>query len=134
MSPLKIFLVEDSPLMQDRLNTLIGEISNVTVIAQCNSESEALLGIAETHPDLVILDLNIAQGHGMSVLWKTKQAHPEIKVIVLTNLGDLQYHKKCHRMGADYFFDKSKDFGKFVATLKNLAEGLVVPDEVELPT
>jgi DNA-binding NarL/FixJ family response regulator len=121
VSKLKVFLVEDTAQLQDGLHALICERANVELVSQCDTETGTLQGIAETHPDLVVLDLNLTNGNGMGVLWKTKQAHPEIKVMVLTNMGDLHYRKKCHRMGADYFFDKTVDFGAFYRTLQNLA-------------
>ncbi len=121
MQALRVFLVEDSPLMQERLRALMEDIEGVHVISIVDREDDAVRGISQTLPDVVILDLNLSQGSGMSVLWQTKQAYPQVKVFVCTNMGDLQHRKKCHRLGADAFFDKSKGLGAFIGALADLA-------------
>lgn len=121
MPALRVFLVEDSPLMQERLCAMLGEIAGVHLIGQADSEAGAVNGIFQTLPEAVILDLNLVQGSGMGVLWQVKQAYPQIKVLVFTNLGDLQHRKKCQRLGADGFFDKSKSPEAFIRALTDLA-------------
>lgn len=107
--------------MQERLRAMLDDIAGVHLVGQADGEADAVNGVFQTLPDAVILDLNLNQGSGMAVLWQVKQAYPHIRVLVLTNLGDLQHHKKCKRLGADFFFDKSKHLEAFSRTLTDLA-------------
>lgn len=120
---MKIFLVEDSPNIRDRLRILISEVAGVEVVAEADNQEAALKGIAETRPDVVTLDLHLASGSSMAVLRQVKAAQPEIKVIVLTAVDYPQYRKRCIELGADYFLDKSRDIGLLGGLLADLANG-----------
>ena len=114
-------MVEDSPLMQERLRAMLDDMDGVHLVGQADDEAGAVNGIFQTLPDAVVLDLNLSHGSGMTVLWQIKQAYPHICVLVLTNWGDLQHHNKCKRLGANFFFDKSKHLEAFFRAVTDLA-------------
>ena len=68
--------------------------------------------------DTVVLDLKLSAGSGLPVLEHIKAVYPLMTVIVLTNHGQAEYQSKCLALGADYFFDKSRDFDAFVLCLQ----------------
>lgn len=107
--------------MQLRLRSMIEEIPGTRHVGQATGEAEAVAGILAIQPDAVVLDLNLNPGSGMGVLWRIKQAHPSIKILVLTSLGDQQHRKKCQQLGADFFFDKAKELQALARVLGELA-------------
>lgn len=119
---MKIFLVEDSPDIRERLHALIAAIPGVELVAEADNQEDALRGIFESHPDVVILDMRLASGTGMEVLRQVKAKQALIKVIVLTNFGYPQYRKRCMELGADYFLDKTREIGTFGGLLADLAD------------
>ncbi|MDP2962621.1 MAG: response regulator [Sulfurimicrobium sp.] len=118
---MKIFLVEDSPEITERLSDMISEIPGAEVVAIAESQALALAGIMNAGPDLVILDLHLANGSGMDALRQIKIMRPEIKVIVFTAFAYSQYRKKCFELGADYFLDKTQGIGKLALLLADIA-------------
>ena len=109
---MNVFIVEDSAVMRENLQTMLSDFSNVEIVGHAADESGAIAQIEATLPDVVILDLNLESGSGINVLKNVKKHHPEIKVIVLTNYTDDHYADACKRANADYFFDKSFQFMK----------------------
>ena len=118
---LKVFLVEDSQLLRTRLRAMLSLIPGLQVIAEAETEAEALAGILAKRPDVVVLDLYLSSGNGLEVLRLVKQTHPEIIVIILTNHDNRQYRERCMALNADYFFDKTKHIEEFLHVLKKLS-------------
>lgn len=107
---MKVFVVEDSDAICERIVRMINDVSNVQVVGTADKVSTALLGIKKYEPDVVILDIQLLDGNGLTVLEQVKKEQPRIKVIVLTNFNSDQYRDLAQRYGADAFLDKSNDF------------------------
>jgi DNA-binding NarL/FixJ family response regulator len=106
---MKIFLAEDSEPVLARLRRMVSEIPGAAVLAEARGQDEAIAGIAATRPDIVILDLRLAQGSGIEVLRRIRPLRPELRIIVLTSQGAAQYRDSCMALGADLFLDKVYD-------------------------
>jgi DNA-binding NarL/FixJ family response regulator len=110
MPVMKVFLVEDSEIILERLRALLSEVDGVQAVGEARTEQDAVRGIDESRPDLVILDLTLAEGSGIAVLRHTTEALPAAKTVVLTNHIERQYRLKCLSLGAARFLDKARDF------------------------
>ena len=121
---MKILLVEDSRILRERLRALIGAIRGAIGVAEADAEADARERIDACRPDVVVLDLRLRAGSGLSVLEYLKASHPDVIVIVLTNYGHAEYRAKCLNLGADYFFDKSRDIDAFSGLLGELSARL----------
>lgn len=117
-----IFLVDDSEAMRDRLVTLISELDDAVVIGQADNSSEAMEGIRRLSPEVVILDIQMPGGSGISLLKAIKQERSAPLVIMLTNHAYPQYREKCKKLGADFFLDKSQDYDCLHRILNNLVK------------
>jgi len=105
----KVFLVEDAPLLRERLAALIAAIAGASVVGQASGAQEALRGILAARPDAVVLDIHLAEGNGFDVLRGLRAAQFEPSVFVLTNYPTEAYRQTAVRLGARGFFDKSHD-------------------------
>ena len=118
---MKVFLVEDSHDIRERLGSMISDIEHAVLVGQSGTEEEAVAGILAAVPDLVILDLHLASGSGIEVLRRIKAQRPAIQVVVLTNHGYPQYRKRCMDLGAEHFLDKSRDIAALEGILASLS-------------
>jgi DNA-binding NarL/FixJ family response regulator len=108
---MKVFLVEDSPLLRERLTALIASVG-ASAIGHAEGAREAIDGILATRPDVVVLDLHLKEGNGFDVLRAVGKAAPEIGIFVLTNHPIESFKAVVTRLGARGFFDKSTEFEK----------------------
>jgi len=106
--------VDDSPIVCERLKTMLSEVGHVKVVGDAGTAASALDKVWSLRPDVVILDIQMPGLSGMYVLEKMKKFPPMPKVIVLTNYPFPHFKNACLAGGADYFFDKSKDFEKIL--------------------
>jgi DNA-binding NarL/FixJ family response regulator len=117
---MKVYVVDDSPLVRERLVALLSEVEGVDVVGSADNAEEGIAGIALRDPDAVILDIRMPSGSGISVLEEIKKHERTPTVIMLTNYPYPQYRKKCMDAGADYFFDKSSEFHKVTEVLSQM--------------
>jgi DNA-binding NarL/FixJ family response regulator len=117
---MKVFLVDDSIVIRRRLKRLIGDVAGVHVIGEAGAVDEAITAILEQKPDVVLLDIHLFNGSGITVLQRLKKEVPSPAVIILTNYPYPQYRNKCLDAGADFFFNKSSEFEQVVPALENI--------------
>lgn len=118
---MNVFIVEDSALLFEKLQSTLSDIPGVAVIGHAVDESGAIERINALRPDVVTLDLRLLSGSGLGVLENIKKHHAGIKVLVLTNCTEKAYANRCKRAGADYFFDKTFQFMQFHDVLREWA-------------
>ncbi len=123
---MKILLVEDSRIVRDRLRGIINNIPGCILVAASDNEDDARLQLDKHHPDLAVIDLRLKGGSGLSVLSHIKAMQSATIIIVLTNLAQTEYRVSCLRLGAHYFFDKSKDIAAFTQLLVDRCKGSAV--------
>lgn len=114
---MKIYIVEDSQMMVERITEGISSIPRANIIGVSDNEQKALSDIESLRPDFMIVDIRLSEGDGMSLLKNLKNHHPEIIVAMFTNYSLPEFKDKCLSLGADYFFDKSKDYFKIINTI-----------------
>jgi DNA-binding NarL/FixJ family response regulator len=117
---MKVFLVDDSLVIRQRLKRMLAEVQEVQVVGEAGEVQEAKDGILERKPDVVLLDIHLFNGSGIDVLQSLKKNKPAPAVIVLTNYPYPQYRQKCLDAGADFFFVKSTEFDQVVPALRQL--------------
>lgn len=117
MTTQDIFIVEDSALVRERLLELLGELPETRVVGTAAGADEAIRDILADRPDVVLLDLRLAQGSGFDVLRALHEAAPEIDVYMLSSFATEPYRRLAARLGARDFFDKSTEFGRVRDTL-----------------
>lgn len=118
---MNVFIVEDSAIILNHLQSTLSDIPGVAVIGHAVDEAGAIERINALRPDVVTLDLRLQSGSGLGVLENIKKHHPGIKVMVLTNCTEQAYVNRCKRAGADYFFDKTLQLMQFCEVLRERA-------------
>ncbi len=118
-------VVEDSPQIAERLVELVSVPSRVEVVATAATEDEALAACDRYTISLAIVDLQLAQGTGFGVIRRLRAAagaNPAC-IVVLTNHAVPALKVAAFEAGADYFLDKSKDFGTIPRLVGELLSG-----------
>jgi DNA-binding NarL/FixJ family response regulator len=123
---MKVFIVEDSPDVLQRLVEIVGEVSEVDIVGNAASYEAAVSGILSTRPDVSILDVKLADdgGSGIDVLGRVRKDLPAMRAIVLSNYATPQHEKASADAGAEYFLDKSADTDRLPEILELFRDDL----------
>lgn len=123
MSKPSCLVVEDSPYVAENLATIAREAGYaIAGIVAC--EDRGIEACERERVDVALVDLQLAQGTGFGVIrhLRPKGAAHVATVIVITNHAVPALKVAAFEAGADYFLDKSKDFGALARILRELAD------------
>ncbi len=122
---LRVVIVEDSAIIRARLAESLLEIPNVEIVGQVETEGDALAVLRQQRWDVAVLDLQLKTGTGLGVLkgLGSNLRPPNAKIIVFTNYAFPQYRERSLALGADFFFDKSREFHRVREVLARMAGG-----------
>ncbi|MGE5522578.1 MAG: response regulator transcription factor [Rhodospirillaceae bacterium] len=118
---MKVFVVEDSRAVCERLVELIEAEGEHRVVGKAATYDAAVTGIAATEPDVGIFDIRLERGNGIDALAEAKRRMPRLVGIVMSNYITPQHKKASVEAGAQYFLDKSADFERITEILSSLA-------------
>ena len=120
--PVRVVIVEDSERILTHLAEELSAIDNVCIAGTATTEAQALQLLGDGHWDLAILDLQLREGNGLRVLKAIREEAPGAGTIaVFTNYAFPQYRRRSLELGADYFFDKSRELARVVALAGDMA-------------
>jgi DNA-binding NarL/FixJ family response regulator len=116
---LNILLVDDNSQFTERLSSLLKESGPVAEIKTAPGYEEAQTILAGSMPDLVLLDIYLPGRSGIELLKFIRKAYPDCCVMMVTNQAGEPYRNLCLKLGANYFFDKTKDLLQLSETVRN---------------
>ena len=120
----RVFIVEDSPLVRDRLVEVLSSLKYVKLVGHAGGVRDALEWIPIARPHVVLLDLGLPDGSGLNVLKVLQGLDPPPAVAIITNYATASLRKRCLAAGADVFLDKSLEFHRIPDVLEDLARSL----------
>jgi DNA-binding NarL/FixJ family response regulator len=125
--PLRILLVEDSPLLRSRLIHMLSEHNEMEVAGCAAAEAEAVERIGDVLFDALVVDVELRPGSGIGVIREVRAANIEASgqdrkpIVVLTNYDLPAVRERCMHAGADFFLDKMREIDQLVPLLLTLA-------------
>ena len=121
---LKVYIVEDSPVLRERVIESLEETGNSRIVGSADTEDDAVSGIIDSVPDAVVLDIQLREGNGLNVLRRLRNIDLEVRplVIILTNYNYPEFRYRAMTAGTDYFFDKATELhrvAEIIGALRN---------------
>lgn len=123
--PLRVFVIEDSPILLERIAEAIADQPSLLLVGTADSEKDALEKIERLRPDALVVDIKLREGNGLNVLAQLKWDGVEgskPKIVVFTNYPRQEYLRNSKQLGADYFLDKSTQFSDLPKVLIGLGD------------
>jgi DNA-binding NarL/FixJ family response regulator len=102
--------------------------SDIEVVGEARSGSEVLPRIAETRPDLVMLDVRMPVLDGLEVLDRLRKQYPEIKVVMLSGVDDPELGAESLKRGAKAFIGKAIDPAELAPIMRQIVDGTLLTE------
>lgn len=122
---MKVLLVEDSVLIRNALIEILNSTTDLNINGIAGTQNSAIALLDEQQFDMLLIDIELAEGNGFEVIRHTQKANYPFKppvLVMLTNHANSQYRKLAKELGVNYFFDKSMDFDLAIETIEFEAE------------
>ena len=120
---MKIVVVEDSAVIRKHVIALLESVSGVSVVGEAASEQAALKLIPTVQADVVILDINLTPGNGFNVLKALRASGNTAEIFVFTNQTLEQYRQMSKTLGANGFYDKTRDIETMLNRIEAMSAG-----------
>jgi DNA-binding NarL/FixJ family response regulator len=102
----RIVIVDDHPLIRDRLVELINREPDLMVCGEAEDRHEALEIMAATRPDMAIIDLTLKSSLGLDLIKDLQIRQPNVRILVVSMQDELIYAERCIRAGARGYITK----------------------------
>ena len=119
---MRIMLVDDQPLVRNGIASLL-QARGHHVVGEAGDGQQALELVRSTHPDLVLMDLNMPVLDGLSATRLLKTEHPNLKVVVLTVSDDERDLIEAVKSGAHGYLLKDLEADDFFEAIDAIEHG-----------
>jgi DNA-binding NarL/FixJ family response regulator len=120
---IKVAIVEDDARFRKSLRRVIESRPGLTCIAEYPTGAEALEGIPQDLPDVVLMDLNLPDCSGAEVTARLKPQLPDLSVVVLTVYNDADHIFKALRAGAGGYLLKQATAAEILEAIAEAHRG-----------
>lgn len=121
---MRIILVDDHPLLRQALALTVVAADPAASVEQCATLAEALELIASgPAPDLLLLDLHLADSNGISGLIEASTRYPELRTAIVSGQEDPETIQAARASGAAGFIPKSASRPMLIAAITALMAG-----------
>lgn len=124
--PIRVVLADDHRILRMTLAVYLNDTECIEVVGEADDGDQALALVAEHHPDVLLLDLNMPGRSGLDVLPEIRAAWPDVRVLVLTGRDEDAYIMRALRAGAHGYVLKTTDERDLVRAVQDVAGGHVV--------
>jgi DNA-binding NarL/FixJ family response regulator len=129
---MKILVVDDHALIREALHGVLRKLTRDAVILEASNCAQTMETVA-SHPDisLILLDLNLPDRDGFSMLAELRERNPAVSVVVLSGVQDRANVMKALDLGAMGYIPKSARNEVMLSALQLVfAGGVYIPPEI----
>jgi two-component system response regulator DevR len=121
--PLRILLVDDHEVVRDGVKALLQATDDIIVTAEASSVREAIDEADRARPDVVVMDVRLADGSGIEATREIRARHPKTAVIMLTSFADDEALFASIMAGASGYVLKQVKGGELVRAIRTVGKG-----------
>jgi DNA-binding NarL/FixJ family response regulator len=126
---IKIFLVDDHPLVREWLTNLIQQQPDLLVCGEAEDAPAALREISIAKPEVAIVDISLKQGSGIELIKNLKVIEPGVAIIVLSMHDERLYAERALRAGARGYIMKRETAKKVITAIRQVLAGKIYMSE-----
>ena len=120
---LGVFVVEHHELLRRGLRAVVEDDGGMRVVGEAASLEQAVAGVGEARPHVVVMDLRLPDARGGSVAHAVREAGAGVPVLVLTSDGDDSGIVEAVQSGAAGYLRKDAPASEVVRAIREVAEG-----------
>src|SRR4030065_2033620 len=133
MGKIRVYLVDDHEIVRLGLMTLINDQPDLEVVGEAGNAADTLIGIHNTHPDVVLMDIRLPVEGGIEVTRSISARFPQVKVIMLTSFADDDLVLRAITAGAVGYILKQVGNDELLRAIRSAATGAASLDPATTP-
>jgi DNA-binding NarL/FixJ family response regulator len=125
----RVLIVDDHPIVRQGLRRMIEAEADLVVCGEVQTEREARTAIRALVPDVVIVDISLAQGDGLELVRDVHAQQPELPMLVLSMHDELIFGERLLAAGASGYIMKQAASEQLLVALRRVLTGSVYISE-----
>lgn len=121
----KIIIVDDHPIVRQGLADLIEQEKDLLVCGQVEDAGGAMKAIKELEPDMVIVDITLADSSGIELIKDLKVQYPDLPVLTLSMHDESLYAERALRAGAKGYIMKGETTKNVITAIRKVLAGQI---------
>ncbi|WP_307874517.1 response regulator transcription factor [Frankia nepalensis] len=121
-APLRVVVADDADGVRELICLLLDLEPDFTVVGRAANGAEAVDLVAETGPDLVLLDVAMPVLDGIAALPRVRRLAPSARVVIFTGFSAHTVRDEALALGADDVLEKGVGSGPLVARLRAVCQ------------
>lgn len=130
----RVLIVDDHPAVRMALAMLIGQQADLEVCGEAADLGEALRLVADTEPDVAVIDISLKTGCGIDLIKRIKDRNDRVRMLVWSTHSEALYAERALRAGALGYINKNQATDKIVEGIRRVVEGKVYLSEAMVET
>jgi DNA-binding NarL/FixJ family response regulator len=129
---MNVIIVDDHALIREALHAVLKQLKQEAVIFEASNSRQAM-HLVEEHPDtsLILLDINLPDRDGFSILRELRDRYPTIAIIILSSSSDQDTVKRAFKLGALGFIPKTTEREVMLNAIELVfSGGIYIPSEI----
>lgn len=118
-----LFIVDDHPITREGYLRLFADVPDVQVVGTTGTGVEAFDLIPVATPDLVVVDLNLPDLHGLELIKRLRAVRSELKILVVSIHDERRYAERVLRAGAQGYVMKEVAATTILTAVQTVVEG-----------
>jgi DNA-binding NarL/FixJ family response regulator len=123
MPSIRVLIVDDHPLFRDGIRALLDSLADTDAVGEASDGRSAVAMVDTVTPDVVLMDLQLPEMHGIEATRRIVAVHPEIAVLVLSMSDDDESVFAAMRAGARGYVLKGADHDEIHRAIVAAAAG-----------
>ncbi|MET9513535.1 response regulator transcription factor [Streptomyces sp. NPDC002994] len=123
MTPIRLLLVDDDPLVRAGLSFMLGGAGDIEIVGEAADGGEVPASVDRTHPDVVLMDIRMPVVDGLTATEELRRRPGAPEVIVLTTFHADEQVLRALRVGAAGFVLKDTPPAQIVEAVRRVAAG-----------
>jgi DNA-binding NarL/FixJ family response regulator len=126
---IRVLLVDDQPIVRTGFRAVLTAAGDVDVVGEAGDGPAAEAAVAALRPEVVLMDVRMPGGDGLTATERITAAHPDVRVLVVTTFDVDDYVRRALRGGASGFVLKDSDPEDLVRAVRTVhaGESLLAP-------
>jgi DNA-binding NarL/FixJ family response regulator len=129
VNKITIVIIEDHLVLVETLKHVIQQEEDLLVVGEAGSCAEGLEVIRRACPSVLILDVSLPDGDGLSLVPKINKLSPDTNILVLTSFSDEETLMRAMETGVNGFVSKNQHLSELMSAIRLAAQG-----EIAIPT
>ncbi len=120
---IKVFIVDDHQMITEGIRALLAAEEDIEWAGSAKTPTALLEALKKSHPDVLLMDINLPEMNGMELCRLVKQQYPAIHIVGLSTSGEVSIIQKMIENGAAGYLLKDASKAEIIDALHKVVKG-----------